>query len=72
MGVMRYMTGDGDTAVKWDEKNDEDVAEVNRRFDEIVRTGYSAVAVSGGATKVIEGFDKTAEEIILMPNVVAG
>lgn len=80
MGMMRQMTArDGDTVVTWGDTKVKDAtelseAEVKERFDKIVKgAGVTAISVSSvGAPKVLKDFDAQAEEIILMPNVVAG
>lgn len=40
MGVLRILGPYGDVTVSWDPEAAEDVDEVRRRFDEIVRQGY--------------------------------
>jgi hypothetical protein len=40
MGVLRILGPQGDTTLTWDPKAPEEVEEVRRRFEEIVREGY--------------------------------
>ena len=40
MGVLRILGPSGDTRVAWNPIAPDEVAEVHRRFDEIIREGY--------------------------------
>jgi hypothetical protein len=40
VGVLRILGPSGDTRVTWDPTDLDDVADVRRRFDEIIREGY--------------------------------
>lgn len=40
MGELRILGPHGDTRVTWDPEADDEVAEVRRRFEEIVAKGY--------------------------------
>ncbi len=40
MGVLRILGPSGDTRVTWDSTDLDEVADVRRRFDEIIRQGY--------------------------------
>jgi hypothetical protein len=40
LGVLRILGPSGDTRVAWNPTDLDDVAQVRRRFDEIVREGY--------------------------------
>lgn len=40
MGVLRILGPSGDTRVAWDSADLDEVADVRRRFDEIIREGY--------------------------------
>ncbi len=40
MGVLRILGPSGDTRVAWDPTDVDEIADVRRRFDEIIREGY--------------------------------
>lgn len=40
MGVLRILGPSGDTRVAWNAAAPDEVADVRRRFDEIIREGY--------------------------------
>lgn len=40
MGELRILGPNGDTELTWDPDVDDEVEEVRRRFDEIIRKGY--------------------------------
>jgi hypothetical protein len=74
---MRYMASNGDTVCTWGETEIEgveklDVEEVQKRFDSLIKDGYSAVDVSASGTRVVDGITGTEAEVVMFPNVVAG
>jgi len=83
MGKMRHMTATtGDTVVTWGDTEVEDAtkmseAAVEKRFNEIISRGATAVKVENVGTAQskatqIKRFDKKAEEIVIFPDIVAG
>lgn len=81
MGMLRVMSRRGDDRVTWDEQkvlagDPEAVAavrEAERIFAQERSKGATAFRVDPGQpVQRIEQFDKTAEQIILVPRVVGG
>ena len=81
MGMLRVMSRRGDDRIAWDiqkiETNDPEavaaVREAERIFAEERRKGATAFKIEPGKTvERIEKFDRTAEQIILVPRVVGG
>lgn len=79
MGMMRQMLArTGDTVVTWGDTEVEDAThlseeEVERQFNAIVRNNHTAVKVTPGVeAEIIKKFDATAEEIVIMPNIMGG
>lgn len=81
MGMLRVMSRRGDDRLAWDmqkvEVNDPEavaaIREAERIFTEERKKGATAFRVeSGQPVERIEKFDRTAEQIILVPRVVGG
>ena len=81
MGVLRVLSHHGDDRVAWDSaalavhdpEAEAAVQEAERIFEEQRLRGASAVMVSPGKpAERIEKFDRTAEQIIMIPRVVGG
>jgi hypothetical protein len=81
VGMLRIMSRRGDDRVVWDtqkvEAHDKDalaaIQEAERIFDEERKKGATAFKVEPGkSTQRIETFDRTAEQIVLVPRVVGG
>ena len=81
MSTLRVLSSAGDTAYVWDraavEAHDAEaeaaVLEAERIFASARRGGATAFSVTSGTTPVrLEAFDRTAEEIILVPRIVGG
>jgi hypothetical protein len=81
MGMLRVMSRRGDDRVAWDVKKAEvgeldavaAVKEAERIFAAERARGATAFKVEAGKAPVrIDQFDKTAEEIIMVPRVVGG
>lgn len=81
MGKLRVMSRMGDTQVSWDEKRAEmgdldaleAVKEAERVFREERAKGGAAFRVrSGEPSEMIDDFDKTADQIIIVPRVAGG
>ena len=81
MGMLRVMSRRGDDRVTWDEQKVQAgdpeataaVREAERIFAQERAKGATAFRVEPGKpTQRIEQFDRTAEQIILVPRVVGG
>ena len=81
MGMLRVMSRRGDDRIVWDlkkaETNDPEAAaairEAERIFNEERSRGATAFKVEDGKpVERIEKFDKTAEQIVIVPRVVGG
>ncbi len=81
MGMLRVMSRRGDDRVMWDLKNvgrndPEAVAairEAERIFNEERARGATAFKVESGKTvERIDKFDRTAEQIVVVPRVIGG
>jgi hypothetical protein len=81
VGMLRIMSQRGDDRVAWDnqkvEARDKEalaaIQEAERIFDEERKKGATAFKVeSGKSTQRIEKFDRTAEQIVLVPRVIGG
>jgi hypothetical protein len=81
MGMLRVMSKRGDDRVNWDARRvtigDPDalaaVQEAERIFNEARARGASAFRVDADKrTTRIEEFDRTAEQIVIVPRVVGG
>jgi hypothetical protein len=71
---LMILDSSGDTRLQWREGSADEVAAARKRFDELKRKGYAAFKVnrSGGQGEQIDGFDVTAERVILTPPLVGG
>ena len=81
MGMLRVMSRRGDERVEWDLKkvvtsDPEAIAairEAERIFNEERTRGATAFKVEAGKpVERIEKFDRTAEQIVMVPRVVGG
>lgn len=81
MGMLRVMSRRGDDRIGWDiqkaETGDAEataaVREAERIFNEERARGATAFKVeTGKPIKRIEQFDRTAEQIVVVPRVVGG
>ena len=65
MGVMRILGPSGDTRVAWDPTDLDEIADVRRRFDEIVGAGYLVfeLDVQTKEGRQIRRFDPDAREL---------
>jgi hypothetical protein len=81
MGMLRIMSRKGDERVAWDpnkvESNDPEataaIREAERIFNQERARGATAFKVeSGKPVERIETFDRTAEQIVMVPRVVGG
>src|SRR5215475_10926899 len=81
MSMLRVMSRRGDDRITWDSQkvnaNDSEavaaVREAERIFNEERKKGATAFKVeSGHPVERIEQFDRTAEQIVLVPRVIGG
>lgn len=81
MARLRILSHQGDTTVEWDtsrvEVGDpealEAIKEAERIFEEHKAKGATAFKVMPGEpAKKLERFDKTAEQIVMVPRVAGG
>ena len=81
MGMLRVMSRRGDDRVTWDVKKAEiadpvavaAIEEAERIFAQERARGATAFKVETGKSPVkIDRFDKTAEQIVMVPRVVGG
>lgn len=81
MGMLRVMSRRGDDRVTWDVKKAEiadpaavaAIEEAERIFAQERARGATAFKVDTGKEPVkIDRFDKTAEQIVMVPRVVGG
>ena len=81
MGMLRVMSRRGDDRISWDSKklevNDPEavaaIREAERIFNEERLKGATAFKVEPGKNiQRIDAFDRTAEQIVLVPRVVGG
>ena len=81
MGMLRVMSRRGDDRIIWDSKkaeaNDPEamaaIREAERIFNEERARGATTFKVeTGKGTERIEKFDRTAEQIVIVPRVVGG
>jgi len=81
MGMLRIMSRRGDERVVWDDDKVEShdleavaaIREAERIFNQEHARGATAFKVeSGKPVERIEQFDRTAEQIVMVPRVVGG
>lgn len=81
MGMLRLMSHRGDDPITWDYQrvitNDPDavaaIEEAERIFEKTRQEGATAFKVESGSTvERINKFDRTAEQIIIVPRVIGG
>ncbi len=81
MGMLRVMSRHGDDRLTWDSQKAETrdpeamaaIQEAERIFNEERKKGATAFKVEPGKpVERIERFDRSAEQIVLVPRVVGG
>ena len=81
MGMLRLMSRRGDDRITWDYQrviaNDPDamaaIEEAERIFEKARQEGATAFkAESSSTVERIDKFDRTAEQIIIVPRVIGG
>jgi hypothetical protein len=65
VGVLRILGPSGDTRVAWDANDLDEVADVRRRFDEIIRGGYLVFELEPESKegRQVRTFDPSAREL---------
>lgn len=73
-GAMHIQDKTGDTKLVWDYKNDDEVANAKRTFDDLKAKGFLAYSVGkdGEPGEVLHSFDPKAEKIIMSPPMAGG
>lgn len=74
MGVLRILGPNGDVTVSWNPEVGEDVEEVRRRFDEVVRQGYLVFELDPETREgtQVRAFDPKAGELRAFRPMVGG
>lgn len=81
MGMLRIMSKRGDDRVMWDARRaavgdpeaEAAVREAERIFNEARSRGATAIKVDSDRSSTrIDQFDRTAEQIVIVPRVVGG
>lgn len=74
MSTMHVMDVTGDTKVMWSADNPDEVENAKATFDRLKGKGFLAYTVKDNGEKgeMIRKFDKTAERIIMAPQLVGG
>ena len=65
MGVLRILGGSGDTRVDWAPDDLDAVADVRRRFDEIIKEGYLVFSLDDDSLEgtQVKSFDPETKEL---------
>lgn len=68
------MNRTGHTSIAYDVTTDEALAEAERIFDEHKKKGFAPFKVEedGTTSGPLQTFDKEADEILMVPNIVGG
>jgi hypothetical protein len=73
MHTQIIMDRSGDTRHQFDPNDGRAVAEAERRFAELTKSGFVAAKRTGrGTAELIRQFDPTAEETVFIPRLVGG
>lgn len=74
MGEIREMSRKGDLKLSWNSGNEKEVAAAKEVFDKRIREGWAAFGEKrlGCKGDRIKTFDRCAERIILVPQVIGG
>jgi hypothetical protein len=72
--VLKILCEKGDERIVWDKDNGREAKEAKAKFLELLKKGYKAYSVDNNSQKniQIEEFDIDAEEILMIPQTVAG
>lgn len=74
MGTMYIQNHNGDASVRWDPKNEAEVAAAREDFNELVATGkhFAYRAEGEGVNTLIREFDPDAETIVVHRQLAGG
>ena len=73
MHTQTIMDRSGDTRHEFDPDDASAVAEAERRFAELTKSGFVAATRTGsGPAELIRQFDPTAQETVFIPRLVGG
>ena len=72
--VMKILCEKGDERLVWDKENGKEAKEAKAKFEELMKSGYTAFSVDskGKKNRKIEEFDVDAEEILMVPKTAKG
>lgn len=72
--TLHVLDQSGDMKVMWSADNPDEVDQAKKTFDKMKKKGHLAYTVNEAGKKgdVIQEFDKTAERIIMSPQLVGG
>lgn len=73
-GLFRILSESGDDHVVWDRRDAAQVKDAYKKFNELIKKGYTAYATTSAGKKShrIDDFDPSLEEIILVPKTIPG
>ncbi len=74
MGIMRILDSTGDSVVEWSPEFQEEIAQAETRFNELVVAGKHMAfeIMPGGSGKKIKEFNPDAGQITLVPIIAGG
>ncbi len=72
-GRLKVLDRSGHTTIEWSTDLQETVDAANRRFDELLRQGYTAYVMEDSTTgRQVGEFEENAETVLLVPRMVGG
>jgi hypothetical protein len=71
-GVISEMNETGDTKIRWDKDNPDEVAAARAAFDALKAKKFRSYAMNGKDRVIIHDFDPDAEQIVMAPQTVGG
>jgi hypothetical protein len=73
MHTLIVMDHTGDSRHQFDPNDSIEVADAQRRFQELTEAGYTAAKKTGnGTSEVVRKFDPTTKETLFIPRLVGG
>ncbi len=74
MGLQIVMDRNGDTRHEFDAQDPVALAEAERRFEQLLKRGYRAVALDGEGDRgqLIRTFDPKRQKTLFIPQLVSG
>ena len=73
--VMRKLDSTGDTAIKWNPHNEDEVDVARRTFEELTAKGFTAFRADDKGAKTgtpIKTFDPSVKQMVMVPKVEGG